>query len=192
MLTETTAIMPTARHVDVARMRVVDVCAEDIARALSMQVRCNGAVLTPWSEAQYAILVADILHVMNAAPAVQLCGLLRNASSAYIGTVCPHTLRAISPQAAAELVMLADRVAQTIEAWAGVGEISNDEERLIDAAIVKANAIERRLKRPIHPSGSDQVAIETTDWWSRGRTEWLDRLSALQQLLPGSGGRHAC
>lgn len=57
-----------------------DVCIEDIAHSLSMQVRYNGACLAFYTVAEHSEIVSRMVSPANA-----FCGLMHDAPEAYIG-----------------------------------------------------------------------------------------------------------
>ena len=75
----------TGKRIDPFDMKPDDVCIEDIAHHLSQFNRYNGATPYPYSVAQHALLVADILMLHGAPPLLEYAGLHHDDSETWLG-----------------------------------------------------------------------------------------------------------
>lgn len=199
MRTETTVYMTSGAAVDLIDPAAGRINAEDIADALSKQVRHRGAVRAPWTEAQHAVLVADILHGMRTQPRTQMLGLLYGAHRAYMGAVPRQLLRVLGPHGQAEITIAADDIDRAIER--ALVPLERDEadrttaDGLIRAALQAADAMEARDILPpgaagavAYPSnvidiGALSPAAASFAWWEPGRVNWLDRYNSLRLIV---------
>lgn len=94
----------TGKLVDLASFSVDDVRLPDIAHALACINRYTGHTIVPYSVAQHSVMVSRLCG-----PQDELCGLLHDASEAYLGDVA-RPLKVMLP----EYVELEHRVQQTI------------------------------------------------------------------------------
>ena len=136
------AHMLTASGRDFVPTRLVpaDVCITDIAHALSLICRFGGHTTEHYSVAQHSLLVARILSVMDASPAVQVAGLMHDAHEAYIGDI-PTPIKDALGLCWHELELQA---ADAGQAAFGLTGITQSNRALIKHADLVALATERR------------------------------------------------
>ena len=79
-MTATTIITLSGHHVDPFNMKIADINIIDIAHSLSMQCRYNGHIRRFYSVAEHSVLVSQ--HLPDE---YKLCGLLHDATEAYVG-----------------------------------------------------------------------------------------------------------
>ncbi len=75
----------TGQGFDPFRPRVEDIRVEDIAHHLALINRYGGACPEPYSVAQHAVHVADLVWEFSADPATTLAALHHDSAEAYIG-----------------------------------------------------------------------------------------------------------
>lgn len=68
-------------------LQINDINIQDIAHALARICRFNGHIKGYYSVAQHCIWVSDSLKKLGASAQTQMCGLLHDASEAYLGDI---------------------------------------------------------------------------------------------------------
>lgn len=82
----------TGRIIDLTRVSAEDIRLHDIAHSLSQLVRFTGHAKHPYTVAQHSVFVSTLV-----APQYALCGLMHDATEAYLGDVS-RPLKSLLPE----------------------------------------------------------------------------------------------
>lgn len=151
----------------------LDICIEDIAHSLSMQCRYTGHCKFFYSVAEHSVHVSHFLP-----PALQLEGLLHDATEAYLTDV-PRPIKPFL----AEYKGMEQRIRLAIACYFGLQKDEAAEVQRVDSAILADEMAQLMAKPPADWRLPEPPLGVTIEGWlpERAKAEFLKRF---HKLLP--------